>query len=265
MGPGLGDVANRLVWRLAASRRASHAAVLLRNQCQMLIGYHFARSPDPAANGEHWLAERVAPRLTTFLDIGANIGRWSEMMLAHSPHARGIAVEPGAAALEQLHERLGGRIETVEAAAGDVDGWAQFVELPSASEWSSLVEHATTNEGLTRSVPMVTVDSLLESLQLDYVDFVKIDAEGYDGRILAGAAGALEGQRLGIVQFEYNRSWALAGSTLGHVLDRLSRAGYQTFSLRPASLGNIDYAWCGEFFSYANFVAVSQKCAGWLL
>jgi hypothetical protein len=111
---------------------------------------------------------------------------------------------------------------------------------------------------------MVTVDSLLESRRLDEVDFVKIDVEGYDGRVLAGAARALQAQRLGIVQFEYSRPWALAGSTLGHELGRLRTAGYQTFSLRQHSLEKVDYNRYGEFFSYANFVAVSRRCAAWL-
>lgn len=262
--PGLKHAANRLGWRLSAFERAAHAAARLRNQCQMLIGYHLARSPHASENGEQWLVERVADRIGTFLDIGANVGNWSELMLAHNPDARGIAVEPGAAALKQLHDRLDGRIEIVEAAVGDVEGSAGFVELPNASEWSSLVDDPTTRKTPRRAVPMITVDSLLESRRLKCVDFVKVDVEGYDGRVLAGAAQALQGQRLGIVQFEYNRSWALAGSTLGHELGRLRSAGYQTFSLRPNSLENVDYERYGEFFSYANFVAVSQRCAGWL-
>lgn len=134
----------------------------------------------------------------------------------------------GAAALEQLHDRLDGRIEIVEAAVGDTEGSAAFMERPNASELSSLVDDPTTRRIPGRAVPMVTVDSLLESRRLECVDFVKVDVEGYDGRVLAGAARALQRQRLGIVQFEYNRPWALAGSTLGHELRRLTSAGYQT-------------------------------------
>jgi FkbM family methyltransferase len=254
----------RLGWWLSTSERATRAAALLRNQCEMVIGYHLARSANPSENGEQWLVERVAARIGTFLDIGANVGNWSELMLMHSPNARGIAVEPGAAALEQLHDRFDGRLEIVEAAAGDVGGWADFRELPNASELSSLVDSPTALSMPTRTVPMITVDSLIESLRLEFVDFVKIDAEGYDGRVLAGAAQALQAQRLGIVQFEYNRPWVLAGSTLGHEMRRLTSAGYQTFSLRPTSLDKVDYDRYGEFFHYANFVAVAPGCADWL-
>ena len=257
-------LANRLGWRLSGSKRATDAAVLLRNQCQMLIGYHLARSAQGSINGEQWLAERIAGRVSTFLDVGANVGSWSAMMLAHNPGARGIAVEPGAAAAKALRGRLGHQVEIVEAAVGDVRGLAEFVELPNASELSSLVDEPATRTLPTRPVSVVTVDALLEARGLTTVDFVKIDVEGYEARVLAGAAGALEAQRLGIIQFEYNHSWALAGSTLGHGLRRLEKAGYQTFSLRPRSLEKTDYDWYGEFFSYANFVAVSSRYAGWL-
>jgi methyltransferase, FkbM family len=230
----------------------------------MLIGYHFAQSPDASVNGEQWLVERVAGRIGTFLDIGANVGNWSELMFTHSPNARGIAVEPGAAALGQLHDRFDGRLDIVEAAVGDVEGQASFTELPTASTLSSLVDGSIPRSLPNRTVPVITIDSLLEARKLVYVDFVKVDAEGYDGRVLAGATRALQGQRLGIVQFEYNRPWARAGSTLGHELSRLTRAGYQIFSLRPRSLEKVDYDRYGEFFSYANFVAVSQRSAAWL-
>jgi hypothetical protein len=110
----------------------------------------------------------------------------------------------------------------------------------------------------------MTVDSLLASRDLDGIDFVKIDAEGYDGRVLAGASRALSDQKLGIIQFGYSRPWALAGSTLGHELIRLSGAGYRTFVLGRGSLAEVNYDRCGEFFTYANFVAVSDRCAGWL-
>jgi FkbM family methyltransferase len=256
-------IANRLVRRLSASERAVRGATLVRNQCQMLIGYHFARTPDASQNGERWLLERVAGRVGTFVDVGANVGAWSEAVLAGNPQARGIAVEPGAVALERLRSRLGGRIEIVDAACADSEGEAVFNELPDAGETSSLAAADAIAEAATRTVQVTTLDRLLESRGIDTVDLVKIDAEGYDGRVLAGAGRALAGQRLGIVQFEYNGPWALSGSTLGHELGRLAAAGYRTFALRPTALAEVEYERFGEFFSYSNFVAVSERCADW--
>jgi FkbM family methyltransferase len=258
------DLANRLVRRVSGSDRAVRAAVLVRNQCQMLIGYHFAASADSTANGEQWLLGRIAGRVETFIDVGANVGAWSESMLARNPGARGIAVEPGAAALARLRDRLGGRLEIVEAACADVEGEGGFLELAGASELSSLAPGPGHGNGATRTVPVTTVDSLMASAGIEDLDFLKIDAEGFDGRVLAGASRAIGDRRIAIVQFEYNRPWAQAGSTLGHELDRLADAGYRTHALRPSSLAEVEYDRFGEFFSYSNFVAISERGAGWL-
>jgi tRNA G46 methylase TrmB len=108
--------ANRVAWRISGSKRVARTAAVVRNQCQTLIGYHLAPSSNAWENGEQWLVERVAPKVRTFLDVGANVGSWSQFMLAQNPDAQGIAVEPGTAALARLRQTLNERVEIVEAA-----------------------------------------------------------------------------------------------------------------------------------------------------
>jgi FkbM family methyltransferase len=260
----LAVLVNWLVRRVSSSRRAALLAALLRNQCDLVIGYHLAPSASASKNGEEWLVERIAPRVNRFIDIGANVGMWSAMMSEANPGAEGVAVEPGAEALQALRSRLAGRVEIVDAAVADSPGMMSLFEQPSASEHSSLVWRPEGTTGIERGVAVTTVDELMSRLQWPQVDLLKIDTEGFDGRVLEGATNALAERRLGIIQFEYNIQWALAGSTLGSVLDRLRANGYEVFALRAHSLAEFDYPVLGEFFRYSNFVAVAPEYFGWV-
>jgi hypothetical protein len=51
---------------------------------------------------------------------------------------------------------------------------------------------------------------------------------------------------------------------LAHAWRRLHGAGYRVFALRPSSLLPVDYGLLGDFFGYANFVAVAPQCMPWL-
>ncbi|MDQ6946150.1 MAG: FkbM family methyltransferase [Actinomycetota bacterium] len=232
-------------------------AALLGNQCDALIGYHFSASCDSDHNGERWLVDTVGPDVATFIDVGANVGDWTMMVLRTNPEARGVAIEPGLAALQRLRERLPSTVEIVAAAAGKGEsGPVLFYEEAGAGVRSSAVR-GWADTADERHVPVVTVDNLLDGMGWQSVDFLKIDTEGFDANVVMGSQQSLRDQRIGIVQFEYNRPWREAGGTLGAVIELFNSVNYDVYALRPTSLDRFDYRAFGEFFNYANFVAVS--------
>ena len=62
-------------------------------------------------------------------------------------------------------------------------------------------------------MPVVTLDAEMGAQGVTRVDMLKIAPEGYDLRVLTGAKGLLEAGRVGMVPFEYDAFWAVAGST----------------------------------------------------
>lgn len=262
----LRDSVRRSAHRLGRSRRAMIAAALLRNQSQVVIAAHLAPSGEPEENGENWLLELIGERIGRFVDVGANVGEWSRQVLHVAPDATGILVEPGTSALEHLRAAFGqeSRVEIVEGAAGEQAGSAVFYEGPGADVRSSLVLRPDSAAAVARTVSVHTLDDLLGARGWDGADILKIDAEGYDAHVLAGAARLLERQSIGLVQFEYNMQWAWAGSTLARALRLLEAAGYRVFALRPNSLLPINYALLGDFFGYANFVGLAPRCIPWV-
>jgi FkbM family methyltransferase len=237
-------------------------AAKARNQCNRVIAYSFALTPDRRHNGEDLLVQAVGDSVSSFIDVGANQGDWTELMLsATGGRAAGWLLEPGEAALARLRirfqDRLGHGLTVLSVAAADREGSARFFEEPDAGETSSLVAGASVQGAAARSVSTVTLDSVLEGIPGRAVDFLKVDAEGFDGRVLLGCMNAFTEHRVGIVQFEYNGPWRQAGTTLAGICSELSSRGYVVRVLRPEGLRRFDLDAAGEFFGYANFVAFS--------
>lgn len=250
--------------RIAArSPLAVRLAIAVRNQCRCVIKYHLAESPDALETGEGWLVARVASYGERFVDVGANVGDWLGMVRAGvdgRPFAA-LAFEPSRSAFDALQRRFGddGRITLVEAALGASPGTLAFFEEPSAGRGSTLVADFMRTSGTTRTVTVRTLDDALRTAGWDRVDLLKIDAEGFDLQVLRGASAALARRAIGVLQFEYNRAWQLAGDTLRAAYLLLEAHGYRVFVLKRDGLYTLDYLRYEEYFEYTNFAAIAPE------
>src|SRR5258708_19337738 len=125
---------DRLHQWLGTSSLVTRCALLLRNQTRAVIKYRLMTTHEVHGSGETWLAERVGPRCRTFVDVGANRGEWSRVILQHAPNIeRAILFEPGKRAAEMLREAFASRsdIQIVEAALSDhQEAAARFFHEP---------------------------------------------------------------------------------------------------------------------------------------
>jgi len=251
------NLLTRIHRRLARSQIALLVSEKLRNQCDQVIANSFHDGTDPASNGEYWALERLGSQIRYFVDIGANVGRWTTRVRAIAPESRGLAIEPSASAFSVLSRSLATEttVETLNIAASDAPGEAVFFDTGNASETASLVRSAVCRGPATR-VPVDTLDRLLSARAVEGVDFLKIDAEGSDFRVLSGAVGLLREQRVRVLQFEYNASWRFAGSTLAYCLDYLDGLNYRTWLLRSHGLTDLPAAHWGEYFGYSNYISI---------
>jgi methyltransferase FkbM-like protein len=138
-------------------------------------------------------------------------------------------------------------------------GEAPFFEEASAGMLSSLVRGFSRQSTAERTVALTTLDVEVQRRGLDYVDFVKIDAEGHDLHVLRGASELLSLHRIGVIQFEYHEPWVATTSTLGEAYALLSSFDYRVFLLKSDGLFTLDYERYKEYFGYSNFVAVAPE------
>jgi FkbM family methyltransferase len=242
-------------------------AAWLRTRCERLIRESAFPGWHPHDNGEEWLAQTMAGRLSTYVDVGAHRGDLASMYLRESEPPRALLFEPAASAYACLDARFGRfkHVRLIQAAVSDHVGTMPFYETPDLGETSTLVAGARRRGATTKSVAVTTLDSELSRHDWDKIGFLKIDTEGYDLRVLRGAAGLLSQQRIDLLQFEYNTMWQFDGSTLCAAHALLTGSGYRVFLLKGPSLYELtsqSYERYGEYFYYSNYLAISPRCMG---
>ena len=258
----LNDIIDRTQQFLGSRPLAVYLAIKLRNQCRGIIKYYLNSGSNHLKNGEAWLARQAASNSFIFIDVGANVGNWTHFFReAASGNVKGLLFEPSQQAVEKLRQRFQqvDEIEILEYAVSDEVGEMYFYEEPNAGETSSLVASFSHSTAAKKIVQLTTIDIEVEKRNWEYIDFLKIDAEGYDFHVLRGASNLLCQERIGIIQFEYNSPWALVGSTLGSALRFLNSFGYKIFLLKETGLFELRYEIYGEYFEYSNFVAIAPN------
>lgn len=133
---------------------------------------------------------------STFFDVGANIGAYT-LVASESPDARVVAIEPHPAtfsSLEQNVQRNGRRnVSCLNVALSNSDGDLTLADLPEPA-LNRVLDDASTNLKHVR-VPGRRFDRLCHELHL-YPDYVKIDVEGHERRVLEGFGGLLGAGKL---------------------------------------------------------------------
>lgn len=242
--------------QIAKSRFLVKVAISLKYHCKDIIQEYLGQDFSVVGkSGEELLISAVAPQITTFFDVGANEGRWTELLLKYSKReVVGYLYEPMPSLAQELRRKFFGyNLVINNCAVSDNSGEAMFYCAGSAS---SLVEKKCPESIL---VSKTTLDIEVQRNKLEYVDFIKIDTEGYDWHVLRGANGLLHQKKAGIVQFEFMWAWKNAGSTLKQAMKYSEGLGYKIYFLRKDGLYNYPYEILGEDIRGGNFVAISPK------
>jgi FkbM family methyltransferase len=158
------------------------------------------------ARGEHLLfygfdmpaaALAFAPRGGTVIDIGANLGEWAvPLARAVGPGGRVLCCEPNpgvaAALAATLRVNNLGQAAVLQLAVSDSEGDGHLAINPVDSGQSRLAA-----AGLP--VSLRTLDSLVAEHALERIDLMKIDVEGHEAAVLAGATATLQHHRPALI------------------------------------------------------------------
>lgn len=162
----------------------------------------------PATSGELALLDRLAREpMRTIIDVGANRGAWASAARERWPSAHIHAFEPSAETFANLSARVGSTVTCRQTAIGDTIGTADLHHVPGVDALSSLHRRDLAEHGMemteAETVEVVTLDHYCDVNGIDRIDFLKIDVEGHELAVLAGASGLLAEGRVERIQFEF--------------------------------------------------------------
>jgi len=244
---------------LARSETGLRFVAKLRNQCELTIGtaHGWTIGLDPEVNGEARWFRTVPHDLQYVVDVGANKGEWTNLALSCKKVDHVLLLEPSLSAIGTLKGRFSAHpeVEIVEAAAGNCPGTLSFFEEEGAGETSSLVQ-GFSKDGKVRKVQITTIDAEIERHGWPFVDFLKIDAEGYDFRVLEGTQTLLRNGKVAYGQFEYNSPWRHSGTTLTYAIRWLHDLGYQCFLIKGDGLHVPNVDLYREYYLYSNYAFI---------
>jgi len=166
----------------------------------------------------------------TFVDAGANVGYFT--LLAASLGARVISYEPTPAVFERLRENVAlngfDRVTAVNAAVADKRGVLRLYQSPEDPEANNLFD----GEGVSVEVATVSLDEDLAARGVQKVDLLKIDVEGAEPLVLAGASLLLNNPGAPAVVIEVNPvALRSANAVPATVINKLETSGYHCIEL----------------------------------
>jgi FkbM family methyltransferase len=143
------------------------------------------------------------------LDVGANCGSYAAFLARIAPTAMIYAFEPHPATFSRLVAMARGtRVQPLQLALGNRAGSACLYDFRQSdgSTQASLDRGAVEifdKDIVQHEVVATTLDEFLAMQGIEQVAFLKIDTEGFDLKVLQGAAQAIAARRIKLIQFEF--------------------------------------------------------------
>lgn len=166
------------------------------------------------------------------LDVGANHGLWTRQAMVIFPDAQYTLVEPQDELKREIDDlvRSGRKIEWINAAASDRAGTMAFtITHRDDSSTLSMSAQEARAAGL-KQVPMIvrTLNEIVSASGKGCPEMVKIDAEGFDLKVLAGATELLGKTEVILVEAAVCCGYE---NSVARVVEFMSRVGYQLMDI----------------------------------
>jgi FkbM family methyltransferase len=170
----------------------------------------------------------------TFIDVGANVGYFSALgARLVGLFGRVLAFEPSPYAFGRLRTMIEEsdlhQVKAIQAALSDCIGEGRlYLGKPGGglkNHTPTMVPHENTDAIATRTT---TLDAVTAHSQIDRIDLIKIDIEGYEVKALQGAKRLLRERRIRNFLCEVNSTWLnAAGSSSSDLMKLLRDHGFE--------------------------------------
>lgn len=168
-----------------------------------LKGMNVGDGHSPKTSGEEnvflFLKNNAVLNTATIFDVGAHTGEWLELLREHSSQAKVYCFEPSETSFQVLSKKADPQTTCVQQALGIHEGTAELTAETSGDSQS----HITASSENTTTVSMTTVDAFCKKHNIQKIDLLKMDVEGYELNVLRGAREMLQKGAIERIQFEF--------------------------------------------------------------
>lgn len=203
----------------------------------------------------------------TFVDVGANIGLFTVIAARRvGPAGRVLAFEPTTKTYQRLLENvsLNGllNVSAYRMALSDTDGRQRMhVAADGYDGWNSLCEPIAGSNFVEEEVQSIRWDHFVETEGKDKIGpiaLMKIDVEGWEGRVITGAADLFSDPEAPALLVEFaDQTSASAGATCQELYANLERLGYRMFDYDASSRELVPHP-LRPSYVYSNLVAIKR-------
>jgi len=172
----------------------------------------------------------------TFLDVGANIGYYTALAArAVGPNGKVIALEPDPESYQYLEQTIKanavGNVQAFQVAASDSS--ATLPLFISKDNRGDNRLYAPAEERPQIEVEARPIDELLSENNINTVDFIKIDVQGYEPKVITGLKKTInQSKNLTILMEFWPKGITEAGGDAGEFLEDLRKLGLTLFELK---------------------------------
>ncbi len=231
-----------------------------------LKGMNFGGGAMPAFSGEAFVIKYVLkkqPDIQIVFDVGANKGEYSELWLNERNGNKSFKIlifEPAKALAKDLMNKFKNfPVLVFNVAFGEKTGESVLFSDSPGSGLASLLNrdlgHLRASLHFTETVMVTTLDSFCEKNQIEKIDFLKLDVEGYEFSVLKGAAAMLKNKKIRFIQFEFGGT-DIDARVFFKDFFRLLSPDYSLFLILKDGLSPISqYSETQEIFITSNYLA----------
>ena len=233
------DILSELPLQVDVPRQVSPDLKLLLSNRDVALAPSLFRTGSFEESELRFIRSYLQPGMIA-MDIGANIGLHTVVIArAIGPHGRVHAFEPSAVfdrlkrnvALNALQDR----VIANHLAVGARGGVLKLNECRTGFEAYTSVNRPFAEGASTGKMfecEQITLDSYADKNQISQIDFMKIDVEGSEPDVLAGAVALLKNHRIGCILMEVNSiCLARAGSSPASLIEEVRQVGFSVNTL----------------------------------
>jgi len=193
------------------------------------------------------------------IDIGANKGVYSEVLIKNYPNSNIYIFEPQKYLYDILLKKYSGQnnIKLFNIALDEIEKEALLIKGFDGDGEASIYQrkHLKNNKNLKEKILCRRLDQIILE---DKIDFIKIDVEGNEMKVLRGMEKIMH--NIKVLQIEFGGTWIDSRFFYRDLFEFLKERNFLLYRMAPNSLIELNkYEEIDEYFTFTNFIAVNKS------